>query len=81
MDKKNTQFDFYETPRWTTEKVIEAMLVDGLINKHDNIYEPCCGTGAISDVLQAYGFENLKCSDVQDADYIKGDKDETINLI
>lgn len=72
--KKDTQFDFYETPTWATEKAVEAMIVDGILNKYDEVLEPCCGAGAISDVLQVYGFENLKCSDVQDADYIKGNK-------
>lgn len=72
--KKNNEYDFYETPKWATEKVIEALLTDGLINKYDEIYEPCCGAGAISDVLKQYGFENLKCSDIQDTEYIKGDK-------
>ena len=72
--KMNNKYDFYETPKWATEKVIEALLVDGLINKYDEIYEPCVGAGAISDVLKQYGFENLKCSDIQDTEYIKGDK-------
>ena len=72
--KRNDEFDFYETPKWATEKAVEQMLVDGIIGKYDNIYEPCCGAGAISDVLQVYGFENIKCSDIQNADYIKGEK-------
>lgn len=72
--KKDTQYDFYETPKWATEKAVEQMLIDGILNKYDNILEPCVGAGAISDVLQVYGFENLMCSDIQDADYIKGEK-------
>lgn len=72
--KENIDFDFYETPKWATEKAIEAMLIDGIINKYDNIYEPCCGAGAITDVLEIYGFENIKKSDIQTKDYIKGEK-------
>ncbi len=72
--KKNDEYDFYETPTWATERAIEQMLMDGIISKYDNIYEPCCGAGAIADVLQVYGFENLKCSDIQDMDYVKGSK-------
>ena len=72
--KRNDEFDFYETPKWATEKAVEQMLIDGIIKKYDNIYEPCCGAGAISDVLQIYGFKNIKCSDIQNADYIKGEK-------
>lgn len=71
---KNTEYDFYETPKWATEKAIEAMLTDGILNKYDDIYEPCVGAGAISDVLDVYGFENVKKSDIQTADYIKGAK-------
>lgn len=67
-------YDFYETPKWATEKAIEAMLSDGIINKYDNIYEPCVGAGAITDVLSIYGFENVKASDIQTAEYIKGQK-------
>lgn len=72
--KVNTEYDFYETPKWATEKAVEAMLMDGVLNKYDVIYEPCCGAGAISDVLEVYGFENVKKSDIQTADYIKGEK-------
>lgn len=72
--KQNTEYDFYETPKWATEKAVEAMLIDGIINKYDVVYEPCCGAGAISDVLEIYGFENLMKSDIQVTNCIKGDK-------
>jgi hypothetical protein len=72
--KTNDEYDFYETPRWSTEKAVEAMLIDGILNKYDDIYEPCVGAGAISDVLESYGFENVKKSDIQIADYIKGEQ-------
>lgn len=72
--KYDDKFDFYETPKWATEKAIEAMLRDGFITKQDDIYEPCSGAGAISDVFEQYGFENLRCSDIQDEDYIEGEK-------
>lgn len=68
------KYDFYETPKWATEKAIEAMLVDGMLNKGDDIYEPCSGAGAISDVLEAYGFERVKKSDIQVAGYIRGEQ-------
>lgn len=72
--KRNDEFDFYETPKWAVEKVLEAMLIDGIVNKYDEVYEPCVGAGAISDVLMTYGFKNLKCSDIQTENYIKGEK-------
>ena len=57
--KKNDVHDFYETPIWATEKALDAMLRDGYITKQDNILEPCSGAGAISNVLEKYGFENV----------------------
>ncbi len=72
--KNINQYDFYETPKWATEKAIEAMLRDKIIDKYDSIYEPCVGAGAIADVLLKYDFKNLKCSDIQNEKYIKGEK-------
>lgn len=72
--KKQTEFDFYETPKWATEKAVVAMLKDKILSENDDIYEPCCGAGAISDILELYGFKNIKKSDIQTADYIKGEK-------
>lgn len=72
--KKNDVYDFYETPTWATEKALDAMLRDGYITKQDNILEPCSGAGAISSVLEKYGFENVKNSDIQTADFIRGER-------
>ncbi len=72
--KKNDVHDFYETPIWATEKALDAMLRDGYITKQDNILEPCSGAGAISSVLEKYGFENVKNSDIQTADFVRGEK-------
>lgn len=72
--KKQSEFDFYETPEWATRKAIGQMLEDGIINKESNIYEPCAGAGAISRVLEEYGFINVKKSDIQTEDYIDGER-------
>lgn len=72
--KKNDVYDFYETPTWATEKALDAMLRDGYITKQDDILEPCSGAGAISNVLEKYGFENVKNSDIQTADFIRGER-------
>lgn len=72
--KKNDVHDFYETPIWATEKALDVMLRDGYITKQDDILEPCSGAGAISSVLEKYGFENVKNSDIQTADFIRGEK-------
>lgn len=72
--KKETEYDFYETPRWATRLAVEAMLHDGILTKNDVIYEPCCGAGAITDVLEEAGFQNVMSSDIQTGDFIKGRK-------
>ena len=72
--KENIAYDFYETPKWATEKAIKAMLRDGILSKKEYVYEPCVGAGAITDVLEKYEFENIEASDIQTADYIKGMK-------
>lgn len=76
VGRKNTKdkYDLYTTPTWATEKVIDALLIDGIITKYDDILEPCCGTGAISNFLKGYGFENISASDIQTEDYIDGNK-------
>ena len=53
--KKDTEFDFYETPKWATEKILTKLLKDGILNKDDKIYEPC--VGAVSKPL-----DNATCS-------------------
>lgn len=72
--KNNDPNDFYQTPYWATEKVLEQMIIDGEINKYDNICDPCSGGGAIVKVLKDYGFENVCASDIQTEDYIVGEK-------
>ncbi|MBQ7818568.1 MAG: hypothetical protein IJ341_02605 [Bacteroidales bacterium] len=72
--KLSTELDFYETPHHATEMVVDALLKDGLISLNDDIYEPCSGAGAIVDVLKAKGFTNLRGSDIQDEDYVFGDR-------
>jgi hypothetical protein len=43
--------DFYATPAWVTEALLRHVRFRG------PIWEPCCGTGAMSTVLAAHGYE------------------------
>jgi hypothetical protein len=43
--------DFYATPEWVTEALLRHVRFRG------PIWEPCCGDGAMSDVLAARGLE------------------------
>lgn len=71
---KEDKYDFYETPKWVTEKAIAEMVKDEILNLNEVVYEPCSGAGAIVEVLERNGFKNIKASDIQTEDYIKGMK-------
>ena len=71
--KKHIKFDLYETPTWATEKFIVRALHDGVLNTNDEIHECCSGAGAISKVLEKYGFI-IKSSDIQNKDFIYGER-------
>jgi predicted RNA methylase len=43
--------DHYATPAWVTEALLQH------VNFRGPIWEPCCGTGAISTVLTTHGYE------------------------
>lgn len=72
--KNESEYDFYETPKWATRLALKAMLHDGIISENDVIYEPCSGAGAIVDVLEEYGFKNITASDIQTGDFVRGER-------
>ena len=43
--------DFYATPEWVTEALLSHVTFRG------RIWEPCCGTGAMTRVLEAHGHD------------------------
>ena len=65
--KVNDGVDFYQTPRWAIEKFLEVETFNG------EILEPCSGNGAISKVLEEYGY-NVLSQDIRDDDDVYGDK-------
>src|ERR1700688_4038496 len=42
--------DFYATPDWVTEALLRHVQLRG------RVWEPCCGTGPITTVLQRHGY-------------------------
>lgn len=54
--------DFYPTPSWVTECLLQHVKLRG------PIWEPCCGDGAIAKVLAAHGQE-VVASDLADHGY------------
>lgn len=72
--KKNIKYDLYETPKEATEKILNALIKDKILNPTTNeLYECCAGAGAITNVLDAYDI-TYKASDIQTEDYIAGEK-------
>jgi hypothetical protein len=72
--KKNIKYDLYETPKEATQKILNALIDDKILNPStDEIYECCSGCGAITNVLDDY-YLTFKASDIQTEDYIVGEK-------
>jgi hypothetical protein len=51
--------DFYATPDWVTEALLRNVEFRG------RVWEPCCGTGAITTVLQRHGYD-VTSTDIAD---------------
>ncbi len=56
--------DFYATPDWVTEALLRHFKPRG------GVWEPCCGTGAISEVVAGHGHEVVS-TDIADYGYGK----------
>jgi hypothetical protein len=70
--KNNDEFDLYETPSWATELIMNRLIKDSVLEKGEEILEPCSGAGAISKVLEEKF--KVKSSDIQNENFIYGDK-------
>ena len=46
-----TDHDFYPTPSWVTAALLKHVTLRG------PVWEPCCGDGAMSTVLDRHGYE------------------------
>ena len=65
--KRNDGIDFYQTPTWAVEKLLEKEKFQG------SILEPCSGAGAISKVLENHSY-NVISSDIRKDDNVYGSK-------
>lgn len=63
--KNNDGIDYYETPVWAVEKLLEKEVFS------EFILEPCCGGGAIAKTLEDYG-HNVLSTDIRTDDGIYG---------
>lgn len=60
--------DFYATPAWVTEALLHHVRLRG------PVWEPCCGDGAMSRVIEAAGLD-VHSSDLVDRGYGQGGVD------
>lgn len=60
--------DFYPTPRWVTECLLDHVTLRG------PVWEPCCGNGAIAEVVAARGHE-VVATDIADRGFGKAGVD------
>ena len=56
---KRTARDFYATPDWVTEALLRHVQFRG------RVWEPCCGAGAITTVMQRQGYD-VTSTDIAD---------------
>lgn len=59
---ERNDLDFYPTPAWVTRALLRHVTFRG------KIWEPCCGTGAMSDVLIQQGYETIS-TDIAERGY------------
>lgn len=74
VDYNLNKNDFYETPVWATERILDRIKFEG------DIYEPCSGHGAISKVLEGRGY-NIISSDLREDDEVYGKKGVDILML
>lgn len=66
--KNHSDKDFYETPCEAIDRLFAFWRP-----QEDKIWEPCCGRGAISEVLKKYGY-TVVSTDIEDRGYSWADK-------
>jgi hypothetical protein len=69
---KRRELDFYPTPPEVTHVLMQFLLKLGY-GKNTSAWEPCCGTGEMSNVIKIY-FDNVICTDISDqnkTDFLK----------
>jgi len=65
---ERAELDFYPTPSDVTEALVPFLMLHQ--HAHAEVWEPGCGTGAMSEVLCRY-FPNVRSTDIKDYGYDK----------
>jgi hypothetical protein len=68
LDYARQERDFYPTPAWVTEALLRR------VSLPNGIWEPCCGNGAMAQVLEAHG-HRVVGTDLMDRGYGEAGRD------
>lgn len=72
---KRRDLDFYPTPENVTHALMQFLHKQDIIRPHAMIWEPACGDGAMSRVIESYGY-TVASSDIrEDCGYGRGGVD------
>jgi len=73
---KRKESDFYETPFSITQQFLDVEKIE-----HENIWEPSCGDGAISKVLEKNGYSVLSTDLRHGQDFLCSDESDEYRAI
>ncbi len=65
---KRRELDFYPTPKNVTVALMNFLLAENRIDKDFRVWEPACGDGQMSKVIESYGL-SVYSSDIRDTGY------------
>ena len=71
---KRRELDFYPTPPEVTHALMRFLISENLIDQNSVVWEPACGNGAMSEVLENY-VSTVRSSDIRHAGYGEGGVD------
>ena len=72
--------DFYPTPSCMVKELVKSGFFPG--DKNIKIFDPCCGEGAIGNVLRDYGYKNITENDLMYGyDFLADYTDNTFDAV
>lgn len=73
--ERRRELDFYPTPPEATHALMRFLTMHGVVRRDSLVWEPACGSGAMSDVIQQYVDEEVRSSDWRTTGYGEGGVD------
>ena len=67
-NSKRRELDFYPTPKNVTIALMDFLFKEDRIDKDFKVWEPACGNGAMSKVMESYGLK-VYSSDIADTGF------------